>query len=914
MNAEMTPEQELESWTAQRLAYPGWLVLPGNNRQQLVRDFEWSLSRGLANGLLLGEAPDWPLEKRFDAWFELNWRLERALYPLPAPWVERMEALLAEAAPFAVLLEQDAAFFGEDARKAVAPIALRAPWIALAVAVLRHHREFRHHDAFFAWLNRLPPLAKEWDEIHHQCAWQEALWHVTFMDDAKALEIVEAWQTDRGCDPYWLARKAGLLAQLYRQDDAKLLWHECLRRLQGIATDRAPFFASSRESAVLEVLLQTRRWGEDFGENEANGIRDRIRDLTGVHGWEHRGELGALTKFDVDRREELEEMEANTNTIYAEGFAPWKPLEGVQCFRLAEELGFPPSVFHRFSSTRLSIISALTDSLADLGLANDVLAGTSLLRLRSSDIWEKRLDPAHMAAIPDSLLSDLIIACDNAWRQIESGPGSDSEMEHRLQFAGHLLRRLMVRMDGAARRDWLIRVMALSGHPAFQQHWRIPLALRDTINDLAKTIEPEHVAEVLPLTLDFPLPKKDADRDHTFPDPFARLPRPTQDISPLPESTYPGIREIIRQSSSSESALYRLIDLARRGLLPEALKPELAAAIWPQDGSLPDISHIRPASLLILPEPAPGHAKQALARFFTTTPPTNLASPDLKILPSGKHEWCRDLHYVCKPYRWKDGPFIDWSPAEADAILSLAEDWWRNEGIAIVEKWGLKPRLRNRLYHLKFALARGIAPALSPGSDAGKVRLPKLLEEIEEAGIPVLSVRPSLLRFKIGDASSVTAQLLEGLRAKDMDTVHDAAWGMVLWHEFKTAAKLAAPPHRLMEEMLIFLAARAEGESATEIVGTIEAILEHSPNDLSTRARERLDLALDALQMRTRYPEAWHQRDGQRFRHVVELRRNAVLLASAIHKAKIRESDSVRYWLDTGRTDPLSEVRRALKA
>lgn len=913
MNAEMTQEQELESWTAQRLAYPGWLVLPKDNRQQLVRNFEWNLSRGLAHTLLIGEAPDWPLEKHFNAWFELNWRLERALYPLPTPWIERMEVLLAEAAPFAVLLEKDAAFFGEDARKAVAPVALRAPWIALAVAVLRHHREFRHHDAFFAWLGRLSPLGTEWDEIHHQCAWQEALWHITFMDDAKVLKIVEVWQTDRGCDPYWLARKAGLLAQLYRHDDAKLLWHECLRRLQGITTDRAPFFASSRESAVLEVLLQTRRWGEDFGENEANGIRDRIRELTGIHGWEHWSELGALTKFDVDRREKLEEMEANTSTIYMEGHAPWKPLEGVQCFRLAEELGFPPSVFHGFGSRILSISSALTDSLADLGLANDTLAGTSLMRLQSSDIWEKRLDSAHMAAIPDPLLSDLIITCDNVWKQTEAGASSDSEMEHRLWFAGRLLRGLLVRMDGAARRNWLIRLMALSKHAAFQRHWRIPLALRDTVNDLAKSIETQHVNELLPLALDFPLPDATGSDENRFPDPLGHLPHPPQGSSSLPESAHPKIRELIRQSSSSQSALHRLIDLAQDRLLPEALKPELAAAIWPQDGSLPDITRIQPASLLILPEPTPGHTKQVLARFFTTTQPPNLASPDLKSVTIGQHEWYWDLHHVCKPYRWKDGPFIAWSPAEADALLSLAEGWWRSEGIAIVKKWGTDHALGNRLYHLKFALARGIAPALSPGSSAGRVRLPKLLDEFEAADIPVLSVRPSLLRFKIGDASSVTAQLLEGLRSRDSATVHDAAWGMVLWYEFKTDAKLAAPPHRLMEEMLIFLAARAEGESATEIVGTIEAILEHSPNDLSTRARERLDLALDALQMRTRYPDAWHQRDGQRFRNVVKLRRNAVLLASAIHKAKIRESESVRYWLDTGRTDPLSKVRQALK-
>lgn len=460
-----------------------------------------------------------------------------------------------------------------------------------------------------AALNRLTPLATEWDEIHHQCAWQGALWHVTFMDDAKVLEIVEAWQTDRGCDPYWLARKAGLLAQLYRHDDAKLLWHECLRRLQGIATDRAPFFASSRESAVLEVLLQTRRWGKDFGENEANGIQDRIRELTGIHGWEHWGELGGLTKFDVDRREKLEEMEANTNTIYVEGYSPWNPLEGVQCFRLADELGFPPSVFHGFGSTRLSISSALTDSLADLGLASDTLAGTSLMQLRSSDIWEKRLDPAHAAALPDPLLSDLIIACDNAWGQIESSPSSDSEMEHRLQFAGRLLRGLLVRMDGTTRRDWLIRAMALSKHAAFQRYWHIPLALRDTINDISKTIEPEHVAEILPLAIDFPLPNAAESNTNLFPDPFGHLPRPPQTFSSLPESTHPRIRELISQISSCEAALYRLIDLAQYRLLPEALETRVSGSDL-ASGRKPARYHPYPASIFVNPPGAGSWPRQ----------------------------------------------------------------------------------------------------------------------------------------------------------------------------------------------------------------------------------------------------------------------------------------------------------------
>lgn len=72
-------------------------------------------------------------------------------------------------------------------------------------------------------------------------------------------------------------------------------------------------------------------------------------------------------------------------------------------------------------------------------------------------------------------------------------------------------------------------------------------------------------------------------------------------------------------------------------------------------------------------------------------------------------------------------------------------------------------------------------------------------------------------------------------------------------------------------------------------------------------------MALNALQARANYPETWHQRDGQRYANAVQLPENAVLLASAAHKAGISTHEAVQYWLEVGRTEPLPIVRHAIK-
>lgn len=900
----MNSRPELTAWKEIRKAYPGWLILPECNRSDLLAKIEFSPHDGLAKTLLRDQVRDWDTEDLLDAWSELNWQLERALYPLRPEWARQIESILAKIVPSPELAKTQPGFFVPEAKRLYYRSDLRQAWIDLAIAVLRHHRELRQATDFFAWLERLAPLEMDWDIIHHQRSYQAALWHLTFMDDAAAMKQIDAWNANRGCDPYWLARKAGLLAEIGQIGNARDFWRDAIRRLQGERSDGIPFYASSRESAIQSVFLQLPRGDKDWKE-----INDRVRFLSSLDGIVPWDTLARLTYPDLDYREKLDELEENPQTHYS--FSElWHPRAAIQCFRLCEELGFPLVAYDGFR-TVLRTTKALKDSLADLALACGELGGTSLLRLRNVGLW-KKLDGAQVAVIPEPLWTDLKTACENAWRQIEQSTNPMSGDDSIYRACG-LLRIIQWRIEGGERRDWVCRLLGFAEKAPASRQFANARALTELLPDLTTGLLPNQVSNILEQILAFPLPEEVGVELRFWPSPFQSL-RVADSSATLSKSALQRINRLIDMVPSSKEAIIRLVWLAGSGLLPDDVCPRLATNLWGESDQLPIVYPAYPSVLLQLPEPRPGLAKEALKRRFLTGPMPNLRN-DKGAISFGGPDWCSDLHRISRPYRWKDRPFVDWTHDEAETLLAQIQDWWDREGRALLtsDRPFTDLAYHARFYHLNFCLARAIGPALAIDSDAGCKRLPRLLDELERAGRTILSVLPLLLRYRAIDVDEVESRLIDGVGSTDETNATEAIWGIIHWTEFREVAGLPEVPPRLIERLVMFLATRASDKLITDLVGTIEAILAHQPDILTERAKELLELALDALQVRAAYPKTWHQRDRRSRVDIVELRRNAVQLASAVASARISDHDAIRDWLNIGRTDPLSVVRHALK-
>ena len=129
----------MEEWRLQRHAYPGWLILPHGNRENL-----WLFTRSWANYLPETEKSLAGLDILYA--FELLWRFERCLLPVFSNLAEFCEKLLEKYWPFHAE-SPNADYFlcaGEEKYQDLPWTNIREAWLAIALAMHQFYREKGH--------------------------------------------------------------------------------------------------------------------------------------------------------------------------------------------------------------------------------------------------------------------------------------------------------------------------------------------------------------------------------------------------------------------------------------------------------------------------------------------------------------------------------------------------------------------------------------------------------------------------------------------------------------------------------------------------------------------------------------------------------------------------------------------------
>ena len=120
---------------AQRLTYPGWLILPHGNRESL-----WVYTEFWLN--YLPNVENIPLGLDIKYAFELVWRLERCLLPIFNNVAEFCERILRKYWPFqdeSPVMNSE--LFPEDRTLLDLPDeSLKQAWLTIAMAMLRFYR------------------------------------------------------------------------------------------------------------------------------------------------------------------------------------------------------------------------------------------------------------------------------------------------------------------------------------------------------------------------------------------------------------------------------------------------------------------------------------------------------------------------------------------------------------------------------------------------------------------------------------------------------------------------------------------------------------------------------------------------------------------------------------------------------
>ncbi len=198
-----------EEWRRQRQIYPGWLILPHANRENL-----WLFTEYWVN--YLPDTEKFPPGLDIQYAFELIWRLERCLLPVFNNVAEFCEKLIEKYWPFQGRNpSQNCSVYLEDIKSQDLPWAeIRHAWFSIYLAMLRFYREEGFLDKWKEAELQLTILSEYLSaEQREFLNYEGFLFYLFTLDIPNAKKQLENWSPNEAL-PYWIAKRASGLAEI----------------------------------------------------------------------------------------------------------------------------------------------------------------------------------------------------------------------------------------------------------------------------------------------------------------------------------------------------------------------------------------------------------------------------------------------------------------------------------------------------------------------------------------------------------------------------------------------------------------------------------------------------------------------------------------------------------------------------
>lgn len=861
---------------AERESYPGWMVLP----VALLRQLEWQTS-SIENIIRAGDSePEWgDPDQLLRVKIELAWRYTLSLSTLSKVARRVLETAwdLAQQGPV-----------GPLANRIIAPL------------LLRDARERGQGPAFRLWASRLK--SEDDPDVFAITAYERAI-QARDQEDWQGLEQLQSGVS--GPDPAWQLRRARLLFDLYRSEDAVALLETTLEGIrEQMAFARDSIWLRSRRAWCQWLLYYARRQEKDSPHrsgmkdlqqetrylcNPADDVREigRLVADAALGSASAGGVLpgfrpGTYQTVDPDRPDFV--MASSPGARYARfRNAAALPLWIGQIGMVLEHdmrarLMLPPATLALASLwpyvSRTDVPREMERVLARVAIAQLRVRQAQFLKRRlwnTLQYWLKRMDPAepawkqHVAPVwgaivvlgrltprlPERDLSDL-------WRLS-------------IQLAG-------TRSLAQWRTDPRITELATLAADGLTKTTKATLAFDVVSRPYPGETEPVHPAR---------------EHEPTFYSVLRSAPAAV-DRGPHAEAWALRISQLIQGlqlREGREGAIRLLFELHLDGALSEDEITRFSEALWLERGpsGLPARSNVVPSLLAKLPAPRDVNLDELLKGVLFPGP----------AVPLKRHEYIRALQFA-----GEQALNVGLSRESARKILfSLNEAAARYDG---GDPMMLETNVRDVRSAVGLALGRIVLPSLTRprGTDIDEairsvqnLRMPGALEGLSQ----MVRSPKSLYREHV-------VQLIQAhLMSTDWRSVASACKAMEWWLPTSPrirATRLQSYPHQLTATLLAAIDALHDG-SVHSILSTMRKVLDSKL--LTSGSEKRLIAALPTVLELYDYNNL--DPDSPRVIEVSLVRRECGLL---IRELLPRDSSGLLspHWVKL-LNDPLPEVRRA---
>lgn len=948
-------EELCEAWRTTRLQYPGWLVAPKENREELWRNTQdWVAP-------VLGAVETISTPGNLFLLFELNWRLETTLTPLLGDWSIKIQSAITMFNPSPSLIELEGAAVrpDNDEYRHLEWVRVRDCWVALVFALIRDAREKQDESGFRLWMDRLKDSVKQSSEWHARWSYEECLFSLFRLDQEKTREALEKWSPNSNL-PFWEVKRAAIFAELGALREAEAIAESALAairsRLKPYAID---YLYLSQEGWAMILLQNVRNARRFFAEDLSGQYRDRWTTL-GAYDcdpWRELGLLGAALEGPRPASPPEREVRISFDPGYVHVTHHARLTHDISAFRPA------------FALLRIFDEGALPMHIDNVGLLSDTvlraarwiarLAPTwsvsSLVRAGNDNEVKTWFDRIAIATLNPAEVDHLFDLFTNALAQAvrtlsgglsEEGALSLSFSERITRLVPELLSQLSFRLSKNQRKQLLRATMELYGHSAFRRYPMFPSGVKSLFLRLLFAMPESEILDRMPELLALPIPTETG-FDVTSPDlwlePFDHIHLSSSLAAEFDRSLWSGpIANLIRivRDGSEEArwrATLRLIKVNDISALTEGETEALTNALWSRTNSvsgLPEVHQLYDFAFLYLPEPEPGRAKSLFRRHL-------LSSGFPKMVQRNNGGLSMPLSAARDPYvqNWLNGTLplfprtedeqklVDWAPDEAIQLLEKAVEWWNQEkeGLSKLPRGGLFDTaeiLRTALSQLMPLMVQVVMPRLREEDENSRVIAKTLISEMKEQGFYVLQAIPLTLFIDPRSFDEAAGSLRSGLNSTSSEEVEDSIAGLLHWLVFGDRGKVHPPPSDLIDE-LISMAISGRHPGLAKVLGGLTDVVHRLPHILTAHQLQKLCVALEYLKNRTELPPAEERESLTLSPQTIPIgelprtREIAAKLAKTLMMEFTNRDVSVPQilvdWKDISCNDPLPEVRRAFE-
>lgn len=887
-----------EAWRQQRQSYPGWLILPHGNRENL-----WVYTDAWVNYLPSTEESPPGLDIQYA--FELIWRLERCLLPIFNNIAEFCENLLEKYWPF-----QNGnppancrIHTGEETFQDLPWNNIRQAWLSIAVAMLRFYREEGCLDQWREAENKLKTLSE-----HLLAEQREFLNYEGFLFSLFTLELpnakqrLENWRPNEA-QPYWMAKRAAGLAEIGLLSEAETISRDALENIRKKLNQKvgtADFTLVSLESNAMllgkyiqdAAALGKGEWGTpqdrraQFNDrwNELKGFKCdpwneiKLFELTLKNPPAHKKNAINNREFDIGRITQTRHF-SNTDQ---EGLSAYAFL------RFCEEVGLPYRIGSYTMATKTALASIQRISryssfwaIATLARLGDAKAVNSLFSRESVYRFT-----AHEA---DQLIQNYLDALDKCRDDIHASDAFriDSYGVRLAQLLPEVMSRLCCKCSGENKRRILEFVTGIYASPDKTKYRNLKNLSNRLINSMSEVEQYSLVPELLkiPFPEDLNLLIND-----DFLNPFLLL-----ELNHKPECApaleiQPGLVDhLFRQAALDNSgrrrwAMTSLMTLSRLQLLDDGQSQSLAGAIWrvTDKYGLPEGTDFYRFAFLRFPYPDAVDPAQLFKNYvMTTTFPIQKNKQDKRVsITDG------DISIVHEIIGANSNSGSIWTAEDAAKILQHLLEWWDADKDRLTEKENVpedfpsvQEEFRARFARMLELLAEVVGPKLSTDSpNEIKISLGRLLKEVREFGLPGLAAEAACLHIYPDQKADVYGRINEVLISNQETIQRDglrAIAKIILDGNNAAASSVKHDPASMLSQYLTWCPI----DSISTALWIIVRILKTSPTSFSVSLEEATQRRLDRLLVDTAYDS---DNLDLNFDEKLEVRRVSSILAATL--------------------------------